>query len=93
MDAHAPLAWAYRRGNPAADSHPPRSAKPAQWLLGKSVLVLGCGALGARIAEHCARAGVRKLVVADNNAVGTGLLVRQPYEDADIGRRQGIAAG
>src|SRR6202035_371918 len=62
------------------------TAKPAQWLLGKSVLVLGCGALGARIAEHCARAGVRKLVVADNHAVGTGLLVRQPYEDADIGR-------
>ncbi len=61
------------------------TGKPAQWLHGKTVLVLGCGALGARIAEHCARAGARKLVVVDNHAVGTGLLVRQPYQDADIG--------
>ena len=73
------------RGGPAADRHPPRFGKTAQWLLGKSVLVLGCGALGARIAEHCVRAGARRLVVADRDLVGPGVLVRQPYEDADIG--------
>ena len=61
------------------------SGRPAQWLLGKSVVVLGCGAVGARIAEHCVRAGVRRLVVADRDRVGPGVLVRQPYEDADIG--------
>jgi integrative and conjugative element protein (TIGR02256 family) len=83
---YAPLSWAFVQENRRQIVTRRDTAKPAQWLAGKSVLVLGCGALGARIAEHCARAGVRKLVVADNHAVGTGLLVRQPYEDADIGR-------
>lgn len=56
------------------------------WLLGKRVLVLGCGALGAPIAEHCVRAGVASLTVADNGSVSPGILVRQPFADADIGR-------
>ena len=59
---------------------------PAQWLLGRTVLILGCGALGARIAEHCARAGVSTLVLADKDDVGPGILVRQPYQDDDIGQ-------
>ncbi len=83
---YAPLSWAFVQEHRRQIVTRRDTGKPAQWLLGKSVLVLGCGALGARIAEHCARAGVRKLVVADNHAVGTGLLVRQPYVDADVGR-------
>jgi integrative and conjugative element protein (TIGR02256 family) len=86
----APLAWAY------VEEARPRivtrrdTGRPAQWLLGKSVLVLGCGAIGARIAEHCVRAGVRRLVVADRDLVGPGVLVRQAYEDADIGLPKAI---
>jgi hypothetical protein len=86
----APLAWAY------VEEARPRivtrrdTGRPAQWLLGKSVLVLGCGAVGARIAEHCVRAGVRRLVVADRDRVGPGVLVRQAYEDADIGLPKAI---
>ncbi|MDV7357679.1 ThiF family adenylyltransferase [Rhodococcus oxybenzonivorans] len=57
----------------------------ATWLHGRRVLVLGCGALGAPIAEHCVRAGVSALTVADKSAVSPGILVRQPYTDADIG--------
>jgi hypothetical protein len=57
----------------------------ASWLAGKSVLVLGCGALGAPMAEHCLRAGLRSLTVADIGTVDPGILVRQPYTDADIG--------
>ncbi|BDT94116.1 hypothetical protein IFM12275_40920 [Nocardia sputorum] len=57
----------------------------ATWLAGKRVLILGCGALGAPIAEHCVRAGVAKLTVADSGAVTPGIIVRQPYSDADIG--------
>jgi hypothetical protein len=57
----------------------------SSWLGGKDVLVLGCGALGAPMAEHCLRAGVRSLTVADNGTVDPGILVRQPYTDADIG--------
>ena len=89
----APLAWAY------VEEARPRIVtrrdvgRPAQWLLGKNVLVLGCGALGARVAEHCVRAGVRRLTVADSDVVGPGVLVRQPYEDIDIGLAEGAAAG
>lgn len=55
-------------------------------LRGKRVLVLGSGALGAPIAEHCVRAGVSELAVADRGRVNPGILTRQPYSDADIGR-------
>ena len=63
--------------------------RPAGWLRedgGRVVLVLGCGALGAPIAEYCLRAGARKLILVDDKRVTPGVLVRQPYEDADIGR-------
>lgn len=64
------------------------AATPAAWLRGKKVLVLGCGALGAPIAEHCARAGVSALTVVDRGTVTPGILVRQPYQDDDIGHRK-----
>lgn len=57
----------------------------AAWLTGKRVLLLGCGALGAPIAEQCVRAGVADLTVADKSVVSPGILVRQPYVDSDIG--------
>lgn len=55
------------------------------WLAGKRVLLLGAGALGAPIAEQCVRAGVAALHVIDKGNVGPGILVRQPYDDDDIG--------
>lgn len=58
---------------------------PSTWLRGKRVLVLGCGALGAPIAEQCVRAEVDALHVADKGVVAPGILVRQHYDDADIG--------
>lgn len=61
------------------------TGSPVQWLSGKRVLVLGCGALGGPIAEHCVRAGVEQLHVIDKGVVTPGILVRQPYEDSDIG--------
>jgi integrative and conjugative element protein (TIGR02256 family) len=59
---------------------------PLTWLTGQRVLVLGCGALGAPVAEFCVRAGAAELAVADNGVVSPGILVRQPYTDTDIGR-------
>ncbi|HEV2639024.1 MAG TPA: ThiF family adenylyltransferase [Actinocrinis sp.] len=56
------------------------------WLIGKRVLVLGCGALGAPAAQICVRAGAAEVTVADIARVTPGVLVRQPYTDADIGR-------
>ncbi|OZD37401.1 hypothetical protein CH252_33145 [Rhodococcus sp. 06-1477-1B] len=55
------------------------------WLTGKKVLLLGAGALGAPLAEQLVRAGVSGLHVIDKGTVGPGVLVRQPYDDADIG--------
>jgi integrative and conjugative element protein (TIGR02256 family) len=61
------------------------------WLAGRRVLVLGCGALGAPIAEICVRAAAAEVTVADNGVVGPGILVRQPYEDSDIGQFKALA--
>lgn len=58
----------------------------ADRLRGRRVLVLGAGALGAPIAEHCVRAGAQEVTVLDNGRVNPGILSRQPYADADIGR-------
>jgi integrative and conjugative element protein (TIGR02256 family) len=58
---------------------------PSSWLAGRRVLVLGSGALGAPVSEFCVRAGVKELTVADYAVVNPGILVRQPYTDADIG--------
>ena len=63
--------------------------RPVEWLRengGRVVLILGCGALGAPIAEHCLRGGARKLVLVDSKPVTPGVLVRQPYDDGDIGQ-------
>jgi len=54
----------------------------------KTVSIWGCGALGANIALHLARAGVKKLILRDNDIVTPGVLVRQPYRELDIGYRK-----
>lgn len=82
----APVFWAevydsrpevlLRRGN----------GRPTGKLAGARVVVLGCGALGAQIAEHCVRAGVARLHLVDSAEINPGILVRQPFEDADIGQ-------
>ncbi len=65
----------------------PRDAgTSASWLAGKRVLVLGAGAFGAPVSEMCVRARAARVVVADRGLVHPGILVRQPYEDADIGQ-------
>ncbi len=66
------------------------SGTSAAWLADKRVLILGCGALGAPAAEICVRAGAAEVTVADNGVVRPGILVRQPYEDADIGQYKAV---
>ncbi len=61
------------------------------WFAGRSVAVWGCGALGGHIAEHLARAGVKKLILRDSGIVTPGILVRQPFNDADIGKAKAYA--
>ena len=58
---------------------------------GKSVAVWGCGAIGGHVAEALARAGAEKLVLRDKSVVTPGVLVRQPFEDSDIGKNKAVA--
>lgn len=58
---------------------------PMSVFRGKTVAIWGCGALGGQVALHLARAGVAKLILRDSAVVTPGILVRQPYDDADIG--------
>lgn len=62
------------------------TGRPTEALAGKKILLLGCGGLGAPIAEHCVRAGAARLDIVDSGSVSPGILTRQPYEDADVGR-------
>ena len=62
------------------------AGRPTGKLAGTTILLLGCGGLGAPIAEHCVRSGAARLRIVDSGAVSPGILSRQPYEDADIGK-------
>jgi proteasome lid subunit RPN8/RPN11 len=62
------------------------ASRPTEQLAGTEVLLLGCGGLGAPIAEHCVRAGAAHVHIVDPGTVSPGVLSRQPYEDADIGK-------
>lgn len=55
------------------------------WLHGKRILLLGCGALGSFLAEYIVRAGAEKLTLVDNDIVTPGILVRQLFPDKHIG--------
>ncbi|BFU45635.1 ThiF family adenylyltransferase [Krasilnikovia sp. MM14-A1004] len=68
------------------------SMRPARWLAGKRVLVLGCGALGAPAAEFCVRGGASHIILVDDKDVSPGILVRQPYAQYDIGRNKAMAS-
>lgn len=83
--AFADIKWMIVHENRPEVTYRRDEGSAASWLRGKRVLVLGCGALGAPIAEHCLRAGVSALTVADNSTVKPGILLRQPYSDADVG--------
>ena len=65
-------------------------ASPLAWFRDKTVSVWGCGAIGGHVAEALARAGVAKLILWDKGIVTPGVLVRQPFEDSDIGKNKAI---
>ncbi|MXV96695.1 MAG: hypothetical protein F4Z92_12745 [Gemmatimonadetes bacterium] len=61
-------------------------SSPMAWFRGKRVAIWGCGAVGTHVAESVVRAGVKHVQLADNGLVVPGILVRQGFEDADIGK-------
>ena len=61
-------------------------ASPMAWFSGKRVAIWGCGAVGTHVAESIVRADAKAVELVDNKRVAPGVLVRQGFEDADIGR-------
>lgn len=59
---------------------------PLEAFAGKRVTIWGAGALGAPVAHWVTRAGAQAVTIVDSAPVTPGVLVRQPYADADIGR-------
>ena len=57
----------------------------------RTVALWGCGALGSYAAEYLARAGVKKLFLFDEGIVSPGVLVRQNFEDLDVGQKKATA--
>lgn len=62
-----------------------RSVMVMQRLREARVVICGCGALGANIAENLARQGVGHLVVIDRDRVEHGNLCTQPFMRGDVG--------
>ena len=62
------------------------SSSPMAWFQGKRVAIWGCGAVGTHVAESVVRAGATAVELVDSRTVTPGLLVRQGFEDADIGK-------
>jgi integrative and conjugative element protein (TIGR02256 family) len=60
------------------------------WLRGRRIAIFGAGALGGNVAEMCVRGGASEVVIVDNDIVTPGILVRQPFEDQDIGRNKAV---
>ena len=59
---------------------------PMAWFRGKRIAIWGCGAIGTHVAESVVRAGAARVELVDHGVVVPGLLVRQGFEDSDIGR-------
>ena len=64
---------------------------PMAWFRGRRVAIWGCGAVGTHVAESIVRAGARFVELVDNKTVHPGVLVRQGFDDADIGRCKAVA--
>lgn len=62
------------------------SGARASWFSGRKIVIWGCGAIGAQLAEGVARAGAASIALYDSARIKPGILVRQPYEDLDIGK-------
>lgn len=67
------------------------STRPVSAFAGKTVHVWGCGGLGSWVAEFVVRAGVKKVVLCDPGRITGGLLVRQNFTEADVGRSKAVA--
>lgn len=66
-------------------------SRPVQALAGKNIHVWGCGGLGSWIAEYVVRAGAATVTISDPRMVTGGLLVRQNFQEQNVGERKADA--
>ena len=81
----AKVAWCDVREARAAVTRRRDEQAPTSWFRNKNVEIWGCGAIGTHVAESVARAGAKRIVLYDNGRVMPGVLVRQCFDDDDIG--------
>ncbi|MDE0135295.1 MAG: patatin-like phospholipase family protein [Acidimicrobiaceae bacterium] len=65
-------------------TRPRDGTSPVTEFTGRSVALLGCGAIGSHLAEHLVRVGVTELSLVDHSRVSTGNLTRQTYDERDL---------
>ena len=82
----APVNWCVVREARSAVTRRRDEQSPASWFRGKRIAIWGCGAIGTHVAEFVTRAGAQHIVLYDNGWVLPGILVRQCFDDDDIGR-------
>ncbi len=81
--------WRYSQ-NWAADQLSTRG-RFSEELCSKKVLLLGCGALGAPVAETLVRGGVGRLVLMDGDSLAAGNLMRHTLTVCEVGSNKATA--
>jgi len=81
-----PLQW-LRTANWAPDQLRKRG-EAEDTVRSKSILLLGCGTLGAAVAENLLRMGVTRMGVVDFDTMGVGNLCRHSLTLADVGHNK-----
>jgi integrative and conjugative element protein (TIGR02256 family) len=87
----AEVSWCYVREDRPEIVTRRDSESSTAWFADRHVAIWGCGALGGHVAEFLARSGVRKLTLHDRGTVSPGVLIRQPFDDLDVGREKVFA--
>lgn len=85
VDPNTPLEWLPVSDERTEVTTRRDSARPVAAFSGKTVHVWGCGGLGSWVAEYVVRAGAKKVALCDPGKITGGLLVRQNFEEADVG--------
>ncbi len=88
---NAKVNWCVVRENRPAVTRRRDQGSATSWFSDKVVEIWGCGAIGSHIAESLTRAGASRLVLRDNGRVYPGVLVRQVFDDEDIGETKAAA--
>ena len=81
----AEVAWCDVREARSAVTRRRDEQASTSWFRNKKVEIWGCGAIGTHVAESIVRAGAKRIVLYDNGRVMPGVLVRQCFDDDDIG--------